>query len=64
MCLAVALQLQNNCKIWPLVIEPIHKDAKWLKKLSLLNCYEGSEKENNIFISSMINQFLAAVEGI
>lgn len=63
LCLSIVLQLQNNCKIWPLVIEPLEESIEWLDTLSPLNCYKGSGEERNISISLVCNEFLAALKG-
>ena len=62
-CLSIALQLQNSCKIWPLVIEPLQKNIEWLNMLSPVNCYEDNGKEDNTMMSFVYDQIVAAAEG-
>ena len=50
--LAIALHQQNQCKVIPLIIEPVKENIDWFKNLCPMECFATSAETEGTTIST------------
>lgn len=60
--LSLALQQQNNCRVLPLIIEPLKENMEWLSLLSPVKCFEEHAKNKVHAITGVCKNIVRELE--